>query len=310
MKNCVGIAELLCAYADNELSESNRRLVEDHLIICENCSAILKLYKEISDSVNDTNVPAPDALCIGVMNRIQNEEAPQKVTISKKRRRYQYILTRYAPIAACLVVVFLVWQFWTPLSALLPASSPASDNMLFAAPEAAMAGGDIMPTNELGPEPVRDVLFDNDGGDSNEMTDDSLESAPQAGGRSLPLTDADIAVSAESLIKLTIIEDSLTPAGTEYIISNECDDTVNFHESFGIQVLVDETWFHVVTLISRAFFNDIIYTAEPGETHNFQTDWSSLHGNLPEGTYRLVKSITYANSDEPAFYIAGEFTIG
>ena len=110
--NCVGLADLLCAYADGELTESNKQIVEDHLAICENCSAILKVYREISDSVSDTNVPAPESLRIGVMNRVRDEDTPRATNTNKLRRRYQVILTRYAPIAACLVVMLLVWQFW------------------------------------------------------------------------------------------------------------------------------------------------------------------------------------------------------
>jgi hypothetical protein len=111
VKNCIGIADFLCAYADNELPEANRKLVEDHLVICENCSAILKVYSEISVTIDETNVPAPDALLLGVMNRIQSESTPRaaakKKLISQNRTR----LMRYMPIAAGLVVMLLVWQF-------------------------------------------------------------------------------------------------------------------------------------------------------------------------------------------------------
>ena len=113
--NCIGIADLLCAYADGELAEQNIRLVEDHLVICENCSAILKTYKEISGAVNDTNVPAPDALRIGVMNRIKSESTPRKTDNNKLRRNYRMILTRFVPVAACLVITLFVWQFWGDL---------------------------------------------------------------------------------------------------------------------------------------------------------------------------------------------------
>ena len=158
--NCVGLADLLCAYADGELTESNKQLVEDHLAICENCSAILKVYHEISDSVNDTNASAPESLRIGVMNRIQNEETPRATDTNKLRRRYRVILTRYAPIAACLVVMLLVWQYWgdmwgvreyfqentampaaTPEIMPMPTSEPANAPP---APQAAMHATDDM----------------------------------------------------------------------------------------------------------------------------------------------------------------------
>jgi len=144
--NCIGLADLLCAYADGELTDSNKHLVEDHLAICENCSAILKVYREISDSVSDTNAPAPEALRIGVMNRIQSEDTPRATNTNKLRRRYQIILTRYAPIAACLVVMLLVWQFWGDMwgvrdyfqdNAAMPAAAPEAMPMPMSEPAAA-----------------------------------------------------------------------------------------------------------------------------------------------------------------------------
>jgi hypothetical protein len=110
--NCIGVAELLCAYADGELEKSKIHIVEDHLLICENCSAILKLYGEISSAIEETNVPAPEILRPGVMNRIQCEEIFTDAEKTKKRRQYHFVLTRFAPVAACLIVGLLIWQPW------------------------------------------------------------------------------------------------------------------------------------------------------------------------------------------------------
>jgi len=137
--NCIGLVDLLSSYADGELTEENKKLVEDHLAICENCSAILKIYREIPGSVSDTNVEAPPSLHIGVMNLIQNESVPRETKVIKHRRHLFIALTRYAPIAACLVVMLLVWQFWgdnfrSQNDIAAPAAAPAPD----AAPEAVM----------------------------------------------------------------------------------------------------------------------------------------------------------------------------
>ena len=126
MKNCVGVADLLCAYADNELPESNKKIVEDHLLICANCSAILRVYNEISLAVDETNVPAPEALRVGVMNRIQSENIPREIDNNKQRKKYRYILSRFAPVAACLVFGLLVWQFWGTMWGSDNAASPAA----------------------------------------------------------------------------------------------------------------------------------------------------------------------------------------
>jgi len=198
--NCVGLADLLCAYADGELTESNKQLVEDHLIICENCSAILKVYREISDSVNETNVPAPDALRIGVMNRIQSESVPgtvgrrqvsntasQKKEGAKQRGRLNVLLTRYAPIAAGLVVMLLIWQFWGEMftgrqnAMQTAAPAPAADSMPAAAP-----------APQAAPAPETAVNFD-DMSESDSLADEeafSFDAAAEAAPAALAEPEA------------------------------------------------------------------------------------------------------------------------
>jgi hypothetical protein len=110
MKNCTELEEFLSAYADSELGESDKRQVENHLAECESCSAFLEMYREISMSLSESSAPVPDALRIGVMNRVLHEDSPRVADAEAKRRRYHVFFTRYAPIAACLAVVLLVWQ--------------------------------------------------------------------------------------------------------------------------------------------------------------------------------------------------------
>ena len=75
MNNCDEIMELISSYADDELSQSDRRCVEEHLGVCESCSALLELYREISVAVDESGVPAPEALLDGVMKKVMNEES-------------------------------------------------------------------------------------------------------------------------------------------------------------------------------------------------------------------------------------------
>jgi len=189
MKNCVGIADLLCAYADNELNESNKLIVEDHLSICENCSAILGIYREISVSVSETNVPAPEALRIGVMNRIQSEDVPRRIDNNKQRRQYKYILTRFAPIAACLVVGLVVWQFWGTLwgndntaspATIAPAPMAAAPAPAAAAPEIAIQMDDSAA--------VPEAEYSNEAADAFgiNISPEEPESAPAPGDRMEP----------------------------------------------------------------------------------------------------------------------------
>ena len=173
--NCIGVAELLCAYADGELEKSKIHIVEDHLLICENCSAILKLYGEISTAIDDTNVPAPDILRPGVMNRIQNEEIYTNTEKVKKRKQYHFILTRFAPVAACLVVGILIWQPWRNTLSMggdmaMPPAAQMADSELY--------DMSVAPTSEPGSAPEA-LPFENMASDADEP---DIAGEPAGGG--------------------------------------------------------------------------------------------------------------------------------
>ena len=130
MKDCTELIELISAHADGELTEPEKREVENHLAVCENCSTHLDIYREISASVSEFDTPVPDALRIGVMNRVLYEDIPGKTDNVKKRGRFHFAVTRFAPIAACLVAGLIVWQNWGTLwgaqnDAAVPAAAPA-----------------------------------------------------------------------------------------------------------------------------------------------------------------------------------------
>jgi len=165
VRNCIGFADLLCAYADGELPEFNRQSVEDHLAICDNCSAILKLYRELARTIDDSKLLPPEALCIGVMDKIQEESVPRRATTTKQRVKYRKILTRYAPIAACLVAMLLVWQFWGDMFgarnnyASTGSPEPASDRT------AAMTTAADAPAPQAEMADMEESVWDHDGGE-------------------------------------------------------------------------------------------------------------------------------------------------
>jgi len=145
MKECTNIYELLSAYFDGELTESEKRIVEEHIASCDECSAILEIYSEISNTTSASNVAVPEGLHIGVMNRIQHESiaanlvAPMVNDKEIKRLRFNTMLTRWVPVAACLAVVLAGWQLWSNWGNIFSADFAAS------APEAEMAFADAAP---------------------------------------------------------------------------------------------------------------------------------------------------------------------
>lgn len=107
MKACSGYQELISAYVDGELTESDKKNLETHLNNCESCSALLALYREIPNAVAESAVPAPDMLCSGVMAKIISDDAASIAENGRRRKVIRVVLTRYLPVAACLAIVLL-----------------------------------------------------------------------------------------------------------------------------------------------------------------------------------------------------------
>lgn len=107
MSKCSEYQELISAYVDSELDDSDAIRVEKHLETCESCSAILRLYRVISAISQESLVEAPATLRDGVMKNIRNEGVVHIGDHAKKRRIVRRVLTRYVPIAACLAAILL-----------------------------------------------------------------------------------------------------------------------------------------------------------------------------------------------------------
>jgi len=171
VKKCTEINELLSAYSDNELTASEKLSVEEHLAACESCSALLEIYREISISVDESSVSVPEALRIGVMNRIRSENiSTEKENVKKKWWQHQVLLTRIAPIAACLAVVVLVWQFGSNTDG---GRNLFSMDNLVAPEDAAMPAMAPAPApGAASPDSVRTMSDDLDSDDDSMVTDE------------------------------------------------------------------------------------------------------------------------------------------
>jgi len=107
VSSCTEFIELISAYADGELTGSDKQRLKEHLGVCENCSAILDLYREISVAAEESGAPVPDALRDGVMEKVLLEDAHGAGDTGKNRKVIRMVLTRYVPIAACLAVALI-----------------------------------------------------------------------------------------------------------------------------------------------------------------------------------------------------------
>jgi len=112
MKKCADFLELASAQQDGEITQSETEQLNAHLHECDNCSAILELYREMSTAVSELKVDAPEVLCSNVMEKIMSEKKPagQKKSNahqSKKKSGAIIMLKRYLPAVACLAIILL-----------------------------------------------------------------------------------------------------------------------------------------------------------------------------------------------------------
>ena len=119
MTDCKYYLEHISAYADDEISESDKLHLEAHLAACKHCSSILEAFRGISQILVESSKPAPESLSIGVMEKIMIQDTAHDTAQAtthttaqieakiKIFRRVNLVLTRYIPAAACLAFLLL-----------------------------------------------------------------------------------------------------------------------------------------------------------------------------------------------------------
>lgn len=106
MNSCEAYQEHLSAYVDGELNDAEISKIKAHLEGCAECLALHELFLEIKSETQNSAESAPPELLVGVMNQVRNMPVPgQIIKPEKKPISMRTILTRYAPLAACLAIV-------------------------------------------------------------------------------------------------------------------------------------------------------------------------------------------------------------
>jgi len=64
-------------------------------------------------------------------------------------------------------------------------------------------------------------------------------------------------------------------------------------------------------VIENAAFNEPAYNAPKDETAIWEAQWAWLYGELPKGTYRMIKDVMdfRGSGDFTKYYLADEFVI-
>lgn len=94
-------------------------------------------------------------------------------------------------------------------------------------------------------------------------------------------------------------------------IRNETDMNIQYGEWFEIQVLMGDAWVKLPYVIENVGFNEPAYNAPKNETAVWEVQWEWIYGELPEGTYRIIKDVMdfRGTGDFTKYYLADEFEI-
>jgi len=113
-------------------------------------------------------------------------------------------------------------------------------------------------------------------------------------------------------ILLEVIEETRTPKGATFTLTNTTDNDYVYGESYIIEKYDNGIWKEIDTLTNNPIsWNAVLFTIKAGEEKEFNIDWSLVYGKLKSGTYRLIKNnLRKSNSAESRTYtLYAEFDI-
>ncbi|MCM1388200.1 MAG: hypothetical protein NC231_12800 [Bacillus sp. (in: Bacteria)] len=101
-----------------------------------------------------------------------------------------------------------------------------------------------------------------------------------------------------------------TSRGIHLVFTNQTDEEYVFGEDYELQAWQDGEWRKVDYIIDNAAFNAIGYSLPPDSTADWGVKWTYFHGVLPNGQYRITKTVNIGAGKELEVYrLAAEFTI-
>ena len=104
--------------------------------------------------------------------------------------------------------------------------------------------------------------------------------------------------NADDRIVLQAEKASVTAEGMRISIQNNSDAEITFGTEYFIQLREDGSWYDID---ADTDWTMELMAAEPGQVYEEELDWSSYYGELPPGTYRIVKEYEKAGMESFMF---------
>lgn len=93
--------------------------------------------------------------------------------------------------------------------------------------------------------------------------------------------------------------------GLTYMLDNCSGRELNFGQDYSLQKECDGKWYVVEAKEPLAVTMQLLWIPN-GSTDTYEINWETAYGVLPEGHYRIVKSVA---DDKQGYYLAGEFSV-
>ena len=101
-----------------------------------------------------------------------------------------------------------------------------------------------------------------------------------------------------------------SPKGIHLVFTNHTNEEYMFGDDYELQAWRHGEWRKVDYLIDNAAFNSIGYSLAGNSSVGWGVKWTYFHGILPDGVYRITKTINRGTGQEMEKYrLAAEFTI-
>jgi len=101
---------------------------------------------------------------------------------------------------------------------------------------------------------------------------------------------------AENHIELVLLEDTLTPSGASFEIINTSGMDGYSGEAFRIEEFEKKQWKMRDYVSDDVAFEDLKWAVNDGNPYSFSVDWSNIYGKLENGSYRLVKNVSFSEN--------------
>ncbi len=92
-------------------------------------------------------------------------------------------------------------------------------------------------------------------------------------------------------VTIEVIESSASPNGVTILITDKNEHYYNWGEQFSVQKKVNEEWYDIKYISDTVSFTLIGYMPNKNNQLTQKIDWTKYYGELPTGTYRIVKQV-------------------